>query len=416
MVSDTRRFLLIMLPVAAMAPAVHAATFLAQVKSDLRDYTPGDGVCSWVSSGPPPGEPMKYCSLRAAIMEANATPEKDTIYLIPGETYTLNQPGKNLGAEAGDLNITRPLRIETLSIFPGNAAPAIIDANGIDRVFKIEAGAYNVEFVRLGITGGYNHEISSGVAASGDVTFEYVNIFGNTDPEPVYKSAALGCGGGGKIDIKDSAIRDNNSGGVSCPEVTLTRSTISGNTGNAGISAAKLTMVNSTVSGNSNRGVNQYTANSQITIANSTIANNGSAGIWMEVLGNNTAILLINSILSGNGMSCDFGASLSATMRNNLYDDSSCPSDGVDDLSMYNTPANLSPLSYHGGPTQTHRPHTNSYAIDHADSLFCSPLNTDQRGELRPADFTGQNPARCDIGAVELESDVIFWDDFEQPL
>ena len=47
------------------------------------DKNPGDGVCADINN---------KCSLRAAIMEANAFPGTDTI-MVPNGTYTLTIAG-----------------------------------------------------------------------------------------------------------------------------------------------------------------------------------------------------------------------------------------------------------------------------------------------------------------------------------
>jgi CSLREA domain-containing protein len=76
------------------------------------------------------------CSLREAVLAANATPGTDGIRL-PGGTYTLSIPGQ--GGPQGDLDITRWLSIATTG--PGRA---IIDANGAvtgDRAVEIHSGA-----------------------------------------------------------------------------------------------------------------------------------------------------------------------------------------------------------------------------------------------------------------------------------
>ena len=54
-------------------------TFTVNTTSDTVDKNPGDGVCADINN---------QCSLRAAIMEANAFPGTDTI-MVPNGTYTL---------------------------------------------------------------------------------------------------------------------------------------------------------------------------------------------------------------------------------------------------------------------------------------------------------------------------------------
>src|SRR4051794_36970911 len=65
----------------AYAPVTHAATFTVDSQTDaiggvtaVVDDNPGDGICA---TAPLPGEGVR-CTLRAAIMEANALPGPDT--------------------------------------------------------------------------------------------------------------------------------------------------------------------------------------------------------------------------------------------------------------------------------------------------------------------------------------------------
>lgn len=59
----------------------------------------------------------------------------------------------------------------------------------------------------------------------------------------------------------------------------------------------------------------------------------------------------------------------------------------------------LSPVDFHGRPTQNHLPETTSPVIDAGSGCF----DIDQRGRLRPRDGKGDDVIHCDIGAVEWE-------------
>ena len=98
-----------------------AATFDVTKLADTND-----GACT-------PGS----CSLRDAVIAANAEAGPNKINLtLPGE-YKLTIEGANEHAAAtGDLNVTKSLTIAG----PG-AASATINANGIDRIFEVVAGA-----------------------------------------------------------------------------------------------------------------------------------------------------------------------------------------------------------------------------------------------------------------------------------
>lgn len=62
-----------------------AAEYNVNNENDLPDYLPGDGICSYLAVVEQGGE---SCTLRAAIMEANASTEADTI-LLEGELYVI---------------------------------------------------------------------------------------------------------------------------------------------------------------------------------------------------------------------------------------------------------------------------------------------------------------------------------------
>lgn len=75
----------------------HAAIFAVNNTSDAVDANPGNGACA-TSTG--------VCTLRAAIMEANASLGADTITL-QGTTYTLSITGTGENSAAkGDLDVT----------------------------------------------------------------------------------------------------------------------------------------------------------------------------------------------------------------------------------------------------------------------------------------------------------------------
>jgi CSLREA domain-containing protein len=83
--------------------------FTVNTAADTVDVNPGDGICA-DSSG--------NCSLRAAIMEANALPGADTIVLQSGQTYTLSKDTDggghvtDSGADNDDLDITSTITIQ----------------------------------------------------------------------------------------------------------------------------------------------------------------------------------------------------------------------------------------------------------------------------------------------------------------
>lgn len=100
-----------LLLLATVSTGVHAATFQVGNTADIPDIAPGDGFCTVVANPDDPTDPA-ICTLRAAIMEANASPNQDTIILEPGATYLVSIPGaEEDNAASGDLDILYPVII-----------------------------------------------------------------------------------------------------------------------------------------------------------------------------------------------------------------------------------------------------------------------------------------------------------------
>ena len=107
-------------------PGAPAATpFQVDSTADAPDAKPGDGVCQSARGG---------CTLRAAVMEANASRGANAIR-IPAGIYRLEIAGRNEnGARTGDLDVTDSLSIR-------GAGSTIVDGGALDRVFEVLAPA-----------------------------------------------------------------------------------------------------------------------------------------------------------------------------------------------------------------------------------------------------------------------------------
>ena len=68
-------------------------------------------------------------------------------------------------------------------------------------------------------------------------------------------------------------------------------------------------------------------------------------------------------------------------------------------------------LANNGGDTFTHLPVAGGIAVDGGND-YCG-LTEDQRGSMRPQDGNGDGDKKCDVGAVEYVSDIIFKDGFD---
>jgi hypothetical protein len=211
--------------------------------------------------------------------------------------------------------------------------------------------------------------------------------------------------------------------GAGTGTLTLTTSTVSGNTGGIGGGIAnngKLTLTNSTVSGNSANGegggIYNFVHQGTVNLFNSTITNNhanadfsgNESGGGVFNAGPPVTINFQSSIIAGNFSGFAVASDCSGTINSNGFNlmgtTMLCTVTGggvtvADPL--------LGPLQDNGGPTQTHALLSGSPAIDGGNPGGCRDnlgalLTTDQRGFPRPADGNHDSVAACDIGAYEL--------------
>lgn len=381
----------------------HSASqnFSVNSSTDNVDINPGDGIGADI---------LGRCTLRAAVMEANALGGNHTIMLPPG-TYTLTISGSSENAAtSGDLDITC-----NLSIIGGGAASTIIDGGGIDRVFEVHSGTavqMNMVTVRNGTGDG------GGVLNWGTMTFTSAMITGNTNS---------GWGGTGiynigTITLTNCTVSNNigtgtyfsgGGGGIfSQGTMTLIGTTVSGNVTvgrGGGIYNLDLatTLINSTISGNTARnGGGIFNRYGTIHLTNSTIAVNtatdNGGGVWSYGGSSN----LKNTIIADNrrylntstGTSNDCSGNL-ISLGYNLISDNSGGLSGTGDLNDSDPLLGL--LEDNGGPTLTHALQVGSPAIDVVPLAF-NTVTTDQRGIARP-----QGPT-IDIGAYERKPPASF--------
>lgn len=243
-----------------------------------------------------------------------------------------------------------------------------------------------------------------GVYAYGLLTMDRTTVAGNV--------ASGGAGGGifvaGAATITDSTISGNTAASgagirATCfpnicgAQVTLERSTVSGNVGEGiasiGYAANLLTLVNSTVSGNTSTGIVNW--GSYAKLVNTTVTGNGGYAIDNSVSGlAPTSATFYNSILVG-GCLTSASTTTSSGGGNLESPGNTCNLTGPSDAVSVASPG-LSALGAYGGPTKTHALVLGSPAIGTAIAANCPA--TDQRGTTRPAPAGGQ----CDKGAFEL--------------
>jgi CSLREA domain-containing protein len=373
---------------------VSAANFTVTVTTDS-----ADGVCDG------------HCSLREAVMAANANISTIDTITIPAGTYTLG-----IGGAENALNPAAQLDLDLLNnnttINGAGASSTIIDANYIDRVFEVHLNKV-ATFNNLTIQHGAPIGQGGGLTAAGgsSVTLSGVVVANNQAND------GGGIWNGGTMLVGASTVRDNvanNGGGIfngGSATLSINQSTLSGNQAggagggglyndnNASLSNTTITNNIATNSGGGGGGILNYNTTS-LNLQNVTLSNNssssgdkgggirnfGSTGVWNSIIANN----------SGGGGNCSpvgvYSQVPVASYGDNIdWGAANCGFGAVGDMIA---DPNLGPLQNNGGPTETRAILSGSAAIDtetHGGNCF----PTDQRAVARP-----QGPA-CDIGAYE---------------
>jgi CSLREA domain-containing protein len=372
---------LALLALAAAPPAVRAAVFTPDRTTDS-----ADGACD------------AHCSLREAILAANATAGDDVIVLRPGVyRLSLAGTGEDLGA-TGDLDIRGDL-----VLLGDRSANTILDAGEIDRVLDIAAGV-TVEIRDVTLRNGRVQAAATsggGIRNRGALTLARSVVTANRTE---------GFGGGIASSDSDSTL-------------TLSQSTISDNTaagGGGGIAIdGTATLTNVTISGNRSLtdfgGGLYFFSDTDSTVDNATITGNSAAQRGGGILAEGSPFIgrtpeIANSILAGNTASSepDCSGSVTSAGYNLVGNGTGCTSFAPANHDLEGNPGalldpRLGPLAGNGGPTPTHALLAGSPALDAGNpaapglgGAACEA--TDQRGAPRPGG------ARCDIGAFEREA------------
>jgi fibronectin-binding autotransporter adhesin len=405
-------------------PIQRGPNFQVTIPQDVND-----GYCAY-----------DHCSLREAIIAANARP--NSTINVPAGTYTitLGSTGDD-SATGGDLDT-----MVNMTINGAGWNTTIINGNMVDRVFHVIAG--NLTLSAVTIQGGKPEQFADGggilnngtlslidsyvqgnetndasggaIQNSGTMTITNTVISGNT--------ALDGAGGGiennGSLNVIDSTIRNNiatngvvggggihNEGG----NATLTRVTLNDNTAVSGggienrSNGSTVAIINSTISGNTavyDGGGISVSFGAALTLNNTTITNNiadsdydgvgQGGGLYNGGFGG--AITLQNTLVSDNidqgGEAPDCGGEAFNSNDYNLIGTlSGCTMAGIATHNLTGVDPHLGPLLNNGGQTYTHALLVGSPAINAGYNTQCPSV--DQRGITRPQQST------CDIGAFE---------------
>ncbi len=383
------------------------------------------------------------CSLREAVLAANAEPGMQTI-LIPEGRFRLSIPGNTEDQGAtGDLDI-----LDRLAIRGAGARETVLDAGGVDRLIQYPTSAIErvVDLSDLTITGGEAGVAGGSFAASGGglltcgwaqtsaqlTRMSGVVVRGN---HAITSGGGIGLCGPGELRIYRSAVRDNEAGqsggGLSTlgssALFALVESTVAGNRAKwkAGIDANAGELIrieNSTIAENVStstvlEGGGMWISGGpvgihEVEIVHSTIARNAAA-VGDAVYFNSNGQLVVhvdNSIVQGH---CAFRTSGGGTVTiessgGNLESPAdTCRLWDGDDLKNVSTEAlALETLADRGGPAETIGLGDGSVAVAAALAATCLPI--DERAALR-------DPSECDAGAFQtsLSFSPLLRDDFE---
>ncbi|MCX8071459.1 MAG: hypothetical protein N3C12_03255 [Candidatus Binatia bacterium] len=343
------RFLALLLLIMAahsVATLVGAVTLTVDSIADLPDARPGDGLCSV-------GSP-DVCTLRAAVQEANATPEEDVIR-VPSlqPRFRLTIRGSDAeDASQGDLDVLADLVIE--GVGPGVAT---IDGDRGDRIFDIFSPA-RVTIRNLVLQSGQVEAAGGAVRNAGVLRLEGVTLRDNS----------VSTGSGGALANLPGAV------------ATVINSTF----------------FNNTAAPNGQGGAVANLPSAVLELDSVTFSTNGAtAGGAIHNLGTAT---IHNSIVAHSSLGANCAGVPLQSLGYNLDTGTSCLLDQFGDLN--NADPRLAGLTFNGGLSLTMALQPGSDAIDRGDPMRCP--SRDQRGFPRPADGNGDAFAVCDIGAFEV--------------
>jgi CSLREA domain-containing protein len=276
----------------------------------------------------PNGCKKKDCTLREAVLAANARSGPDRIVLPKNKTYNLSientlPVGEDEAAE-GDLDVT-----DTLRVNHSGKGRAKVDANGIDRVFDLLDGG-STTFKRIVIRGGNDPDAGDGGGGGiqvdqADLVLRRSSVSGNHADGNYGGGIELNGDENASFTMARSALSgnssDSDSGALEAGDgpVVIQRSKVIGNTSGGTAGGLYLDMseasriVNSTISGNRGNSAGGIGGYGPLTIENSTIANNraltGGAG-GVDINNGGSSFVLRNSTFAGNSADGDGGGLL----------------------------------------------------------------------------------------------------------
>ncbi|MEM1080257.1 MAG: hypothetical protein AAGH65_01615 [Pseudomonadota bacterium] len=396
---------------------------------DLSDDLPGDGLCASADVGF-----GSVCTLRAAVMEANALPDLQQITFEESlQPVQLTLPDS--GMVGGELVITDAVAIEG-NLVQGRPVTAILNQMSDERTMTVNAPNFNVYLRNLRWLNGQANAGSGGAVAvllDSDVRIARSEFDNNSASDRGGAIAVIG----GQARISDSDFNNNDAGNNGMAifanfgaELELANVSLRNHLGLNG-GAAKATVVldqnvrfsstNTTYSANQ-LGIAAFSPERMV-LAYTTMRDQLSGGVNIT-LGTSSLFSMFSAIVeaptsmapdctfTGINQALDFG------LGGVLDGDASCAMVATQD--GLTAEARLLPLSRPVGQISYHyaldtNAESPSPAIDVLDGFLCL-LGQDQYGDDRPVDLV-QVPdlsGPCDLGAKEAQVfDLLFNDSFE---
>ncbi len=250
------------------------------------------------------------CTLRGAILAANANSGKDTIYLNDGINPNIFLAGADENsAVTGDLDITDDVDIIGQTATSRN----IVNANRLDRVFHVLSGA-TVSFQHISIRGGQAINIGGGgISIDGSSFAEFIDVEIKANEVSVgsgsQNTTFLTTGGGIYVGTLATAI-------ITDSEIIENQAPAGGGIVNAGRTNIRNSLIfQNTASGQSSNGGGISNQGGFLSVGSSTISNNASTdsggGVFTtnqgvnigSVVITNTAIISNQAARNGAGIS-----------------------------------------------------------------------------------------------------------------
>ncbi|MEZ5164952.1 MAG: pentapeptide repeat-containing protein [Acidimicrobiales bacterium] len=336
---------LVVVGVGVSACHQNGTVFAVDTTADTVDVVPGDGVCADAGGA---------CSLRAAVMEANALPGVEEIRLVDGAEYTLTIPeGTTDTAATGDLDITSPVVMTGDGRIIGRNLGGLIHVR--EGVGLVELSGPNFGWDAAALTIDAPSSVS---VRSADFTYRSGGYPGDSEAIRV---------NGGSLSVWSSSI----SRGIDCCTGDTLVNAIGGS----------VYLENVTMQGGYDRLVTAL--NGVVTVRSSTFV---GGQVVMEPSGTGS-IAVTSSIVD---------STCTGSITSGGHNLDRCGFAASGDVAIAGSPT-VGLLSDHGGDVLTFAIPPDGQAVDAGPSSGCAAGNIDARGTLRP-----WGPA-CDIGAFEVQ-------------